>query len=202
MLSPPERPVQPARRSVQIRTAPVVSLTLFHVHELCASMKLSRDRCDDRRAGSPSGMTDDQRLGGLIEAFVNRVSHPRGRVLTLMARALVTVPQVILLNFALTIPDSTPSSLAAKMRTSPPSVSQMADRLVKLKLVARAEDRRAAAARRSASRRKEGASSAWLSAVRSAEYRAGAAHRRARGSAPRTGDACRTFACGAESKGA
>jgi len=62
-------------------------------------------------------MTDDQRFGGLIEAFVNRVSHPRGRVLTLMARASVTVPQVILLNFALTIPDSTPSSLAAKMRT-------------------------------------------------------------------------------------
>jgi len=120
-------------------------------------------------------MTDDQRLGGLIEAFVNRVSHPRGRVLNLMARASVTVPQVILLNFALTIPDSTPSSLAAKMRMSLPSVSQMVDRLVRLELVARAEDptdRR----RKTVSVTGKGRSLlARLSAVRSAEYRAGAA---------------------------
>jgi DNA-binding MarR family transcriptional regulator len=120
-------------------------------------------------------MTDNQRLGGLIEAFVNRVSHPRGRVLNLMARASVTVPQAILLNFALTMPDSTPSSLAAKMRMSRPSVSQMVDRLVRLKLVARAEDptdRR----RKTVSVTAKGRSLlARLSAVRSAEFLAGAA---------------------------
>ena len=120
-------------------------------------------------------MKDDQQLGGLIEAFVNKVSHPRGRVLNLMTRASVTVPQVILLNFALTIPDSTPSSLAAKMRMSRPSVSQMVDRLVRLKLVARVEDptdRR----RKTVSVTARGMSLlARLSAVRSAEFRAGAA---------------------------
>jgi len=120
-------------------------------------------------------MTDDQRLAALIEAFVNRVSHPRGRVLNLMARASVTVPQVILLNFALTIPGGTPSNLAAKMRMSLPSVSQMIDRLVKLKLVARAEnpaDRRRRTVRVTAKGKRL---LARLSAVRSAEYRAGAA---------------------------
>jgi DNA-binding MarR family transcriptional regulator len=119
-------------------------------------------------------MADDQRLGGLIEAFVNRVSHPRGRVLSLMARASVTVPQLILLNFALAIPGSTPSSLAAKMRMSLPSVSQMVDRLVRLKLVARAEDP-ADRRRKTVSVTAKGRSLlARLSAARSAEYRAGA----------------------------
>jgi DNA-binding MarR family transcriptional regulator len=120
------------------------------------------------------GMTGDKRLGGLIEAFVNRVSHPRGRVLNLMARASVTVPQAILLNFALTIPDSTPSSLAARMRMSRPSVSQMVDRLVRLKLVGRAEDP-ADRRRKTVSVTAKGRSLlARLSAVRSAEFLAGA----------------------------
>jgi DNA-binding MarR family transcriptional regulator len=120
-------------------------------------------------------MKRDKRLGGLIEAFVNNVSHPRGRVLNLMARASVTVPQAILLNVALTIPDSTPSSFAARMRMSRPSVSQMVDRLVRLKLAARAEgpgDRR----RKTESVTAKGRSLlARLSAVRSAEFLAGAA---------------------------
>jgi DNA-binding MarR family transcriptional regulator len=120
-------------------------------------------------------MTDDQRLGGLIEAFVNRVSHPRGRVLNLMARASVTVPQVILLNFALSAGGGTPSSLAATMRMSLPSVSQMVDRVVRLGLVARAEDpadRRRRTVHVTAKGRRL---LARLSAVRSAEYRAGVA---------------------------
>lgn len=119
-------------------------------------------------------MRRDQ-LGGLIEAFVNKVSHPRGRVLNLMTRASVTVPQAILLNFALTMPDSTPSSLAARTRMSRPSVSQMVDRLVRLNLVARVEDttdRR----RKTISVTAKGRSLlARLSAVRSAEFLAGAA---------------------------
>ena len=122
-----------------------------------------------------SGMTDGERLGGLIAAFVNRVSHPRGRVLNLMARASVTVPQVILLNFALTALGSTPSSLAAKTRMSLPSVSQMVDRLVRLNLVARAEDPTDRRRKTVSVTPKGRILLARLSALRSSEYRAGAA---------------------------
>ena len=127
----------------------------------------------DRAAGR---MKDDSELGALIEAFVNRVSHPRGRVLAFMAKASVTVPQVILLNFALKNPDSTPSSLAATMKISLPSASQMIERLVKLRLVRRtedAEDRR----RRTIGVTSKGKSLLTrLEAVRSAEYGAAAAN--------------------------
>ena len=98
-------------------------------------------------------------LGALIEAFVNRISHPRG----------------LLLNFALTIPGSTPSSLATIMKISLPSVSQMIERLVKLGLARRTEDsddrRRKTISVTTKGRRLL----ARLEAVRSAEYAAGAA---------------------------
>ncbi len=120
-------------------------------------------------------MKDDSELGALIEAFINRVSHPRGRVLAFMAKASVTVPQVILLDFARKNPDSTPSSLAAIMKISLPSASQMIERLVKLGLAQRAEDaddRR----RRTINVTSKGRSLLTrLEAVRSAEYAAGAA---------------------------
>ncbi len=85
-------------------------------------------------------LTDAEELGALLEAFINRVSHPRGRVLSFMADASVTVPQVILLNLALATPDSTPSHLAAAMKISLSSVSQMIERLVRLGLAERTED--------------------------------------------------------------
>lgn len=85
---------------------------------------------------------DTGNLGELLERFVNRVSHPRGRALTLFAQASVTVDQAILLNYAQSIPDSTPSSLAAKMNVSLPSASQMVERLVKLGHLRRTEDPR------------------------------------------------------------
>ena len=85
-------------------------------------------------------MEDQSQLGRLLEMFVNTVSHRRGRVLKFMSDASVTVPQSILLNFASMNPNSTPSSLAAKMHISLPSVSQMIERLVKLKLLERKED--------------------------------------------------------------
>ena len=120
-------------------------------------------------------MADDRQLGVLVEAFVNQVSHPRGRVLNLMARACVTVPQIILLNFALTIPASSSSSFAAKMRMSPPSVSQMVERLVKLGLVARAEDPSDRRRKTIAVTAKGRTLLARLSAVRAGEYLAGTA---------------------------
>lgn len=79
-------------------------------------------------------------LGELLVAFVNRVSHPRGRALVFLSKAGITVDQAILLNFAQDNPGSTPSSLAAMMNLSLPSVSQMLDRLFKLELVRRTED--------------------------------------------------------------
>lgn len=120
-------------------------------------------------------MKDEDALGALIEAFVNKVSHPRGRALTLVAEASLTVPQAILLNFALNNPNSTPSSLAAAMKISPPSVSQMIERLVKLAFVERIED---PADRRSKTIKVTTKARTFLKrlkAVRSAEYAAGAA---------------------------
>jgi DNA-binding MarR family transcriptional regulator len=120
-------------------------------------------------------MTNERELGALVEAFVNRVSHPRGRVLNFMAKASITVPQAILLSFALEIPESTPSSLAASMKISLPSVSQMIERLVKLGLAHRMEDpddrRRRTINVTSKGRRLL----TRLESVRSGEYSAGAA---------------------------
>ena len=57
-----------------------------------------------------------EKLGAVLEAFVNSVSLLRGCTLNLMAAASVTVPQIVLLNFALTLPNSTPSSRASTMK--------------------------------------------------------------------------------------
>ena len=57
-----------------------------------------------------------------------------------MAEASVTVPQAILMNYAMTAPHCTPSQLAANMNISLSSISQMIERLVKLGYLRRAED--------------------------------------------------------------
>lgn len=88
---------------------------------------------------TPTKRKDDD-LGRLLEAFVNKISHPRGRALAFMSEASVTVAQVILMNTAMTERDSTPSSLAAAMNLSLSSVSQMIERLVKLGFLQRSED--------------------------------------------------------------
>lgn len=85
-------------------------------------------------------MKADDRLGALLEAFVNEVSHPRGRALSFLAKSQVTVDQAILLNHALTEPGSTPTTLAGKMNLTLPSVSQMIERLVSQGLARRIED--------------------------------------------------------------
>ena len=85
-------------------------------------------------------MKNEGNIGLLLEAFVNKVSHPRGRALALLTKASVTVDQAILLNFALLNPGSTASSLATTMNLSLPSISQMIERLAKQGLVRRIED--------------------------------------------------------------
>ena len=85
-------------------------------------------------------MKQSDELGELLVDFVNRVSHPRGRALTFLINAGITVDQVILLNCAQQQPGSTPSALAKMMSLSPSSVSQMLDRLHSLGMVRRTED--------------------------------------------------------------
>ncbi len=85
-----------------------------------------------------SGIAEDEDLARLLEAFVNRVSHPRGRALAFMSEASVTVAQVILMTHA--IDGETPTSLAAAMNLSLSSASQMVERLVKLGFLQRSED--------------------------------------------------------------
>ena len=114
----------------------------------------------------------------MLEAFVNRASHPRGRALSFLHEASVTVPQVVLLNFALTIPDSTPSKLSAIMQMSLPSVSQMIDRLVKLGLVRRGEDLQDRRRKTVAVTPKAHKLLSRLKALRSAEYSAATRRRR------------------------
>jgi DNA-binding MarR family transcriptional regulator len=120
-------------------------------------------------------LNSNDELGALLEAFVNRVSHPRGRTLSLMSEAQVTLPQVILLNFALTIPDSTPSSLAAIMKISLSSVSQMIERLAKLGFMQRIEDAEDRRRKTIEVTPKAVAFLACLKAVRSEEYAVGTA---------------------------
>ena len=114
-------------------------------------------------------------LGALLVAFVNRVSHPRGRAVTFLAKAGITVGQAILLNLAAANPDSTPSSLAAAMRLSLPSASQMLDRLVKLGYLRRREDAADRRRKTISVTRKTHTFLARFRAVRSAEFVAGTA---------------------------
>jgi DNA-binding MarR family transcriptional regulator len=78
-------------------------------------------------------------LGDLLQDFVGRVAHRSGRTLAIMNEASVTLHQVILLNRLLEARQSTVSALAGSLGMSLPSVSQMVDRLHRLKLVTRAE---------------------------------------------------------------
>ena len=83
---------------------------------------------------------DERELGSLLETFVNRVSHTKGRTVDFMSKASVTVGQAILLNAALTNPGSSPSDLASTMHISLSSASQMIERLAKLGFLDRSED--------------------------------------------------------------
>ena len=85
-------------------------------------------------------MNNGDELCDLLASFVNRVSHPRGRALSFLAREGLTVDQAILLNYAKLRPGSTPSALAESMNLSLPSASQMLDRLHRMGMVARSED--------------------------------------------------------------
>lgn len=84
-------------------------------------------------------MRTDDRLGALIDALMIRISRPRGRALAFLTRSAVTSDQAILLSLVLSEPGCTPTTLAAKLSLSMPSVSQMIERLVNAGLVRRVE---------------------------------------------------------------
>lgn len=85
-----------------------------------------------------SDLVRDEDLGLMLEAFFNRISHPRGRALAFMSEASVTVAQAILMSHA--VGGGTPTKLAVAMNLSPSSISQMIERLVKLGFLQRSED--------------------------------------------------------------
>ncbi len=118
---------------------------------------------------------DEDPIGVLLEAFVNRVSHTRGRAMEFMLAASITPAQAILLHTVLITPDCAPSDVAAAMRLSPSSVSQMIDRLSRQGFLHRVEatdDRRRKALALSASGQRFLDD---LRALRIGEYAAGAA---------------------------
>jgi DNA-binding MarR family transcriptional regulator len=85
-------------------------------------------------------MTRPDELAALLEDFVNKVSHPKGRALAFMSEASTTVPQVILMDFALKSSATAHSALAERTGISLSSVSQMLERLVKLGFVRRRQN--------------------------------------------------------------
>jgi DNA-binding MarR family transcriptional regulator len=85
------------------------------------------------------GVADDEPLGELLQEFVNRVSHLQGHTLAVLTEESVTLQQVLLLRRLQQMGESTLSDLAARMRMSPPAVSQMIDRLFALDLLTRVE---------------------------------------------------------------
>jgi DNA-binding MarR family transcriptional regulator len=116
---------------------------------------------------------DEQQLGELLQEFVNRVSHLQGHTLAVLTEESVTLQQVLLLRRLQQMGESSLSDIAARMRMSPPAVSQMIDRLFVLDLLTRVEadeDRR----RKNVGLTKKGV--ALLDRVRrarAAEYEAG-----------------------------
>jgi DNA-binding MarR family transcriptional regulator len=82
---------------------------------------------------------DYDALGGLVQEFVNRVSHTQGKTLAVLTDASVTLPQVLLLRRLASSSKSTPSALSEQMHMSLPAVSQMVERLFQLELVSRCE---------------------------------------------------------------
>jgi DNA-binding MarR family transcriptional regulator len=79
------------------------------------------------------------RAGELLRRLVDRISHRSGAALALMARAEVTLPQLLLLARVERLGTATPSAVAEASGASLPAVSQMIERLVKQGLLARSE---------------------------------------------------------------
>jgi MarR family transcriptional regulator, organic hydroperoxide resistance regulator len=119
------------------------------------------------------GLADDEPLGELLQEFVNRVSHLQGHTLTVLTEESVTLQQVLLLRRLHQMGESTLSDLAARMRMSPPAVSQMIDRLFALDLLTRVEAEEDRRRKKLGVTRKGQALLERVRRARAAEYAAG-----------------------------
>ena len=119
------------------------------------------------------GAADDEPLGELLQEFVNRVSHLQGHTLTVLTEESVTLQQVLLLRRLQQMGESTLSDLAARMRMSPPAVSQMIDRLFALDLLTRVEAEEDRRRKKVSVTRKGQALLERIRRARAAEYAAG-----------------------------
>ncbi len=78
--------------------------------------------------------------GALLRRLVDRISHRSGAALAILATAEVTFPQLILLARVQRLGTASLSALAEVSGASLPAASQMIDRLVRLGMLARADD--------------------------------------------------------------
>jgi DNA-binding MarR family transcriptional regulator len=111
--------------------------------------------------------------GTLLCDLVDRVSHGGGETLRIMANTQVTLQQVLLLTRLRQANASSASDLAAMLNLSLPAVSQAVDRLVRLKLVTRIEDRADRRKKKIATTSKANALLERLTKARASEYSAG-----------------------------
>ena len=119
------------------------------------------------------GLAEDEPLGELLQEFVNRVSHLQGNTLAVLTEESVTLQQVLLLRRLQQMGESTLSDLAARMRMSPPAVSQMIDRLFALDLLTRVEAEEDRRRKKVSVTRKGQALLERVRRARAAEYAAG-----------------------------
>ncbi len=87
-----------------------------------------------------AGESIELRVGDLLRRLVDHVSHRSGAVLTLMADAGITLPQLLLLARVAAQGSALPSRLAARAGASLPATSQMLERLAAQGLLARGQD--------------------------------------------------------------
>lgn len=113
------------------------------------------------------------RAGDALRRLVDLVSHRSGLVLALMNNEAITLPQVLLMSRVERLGSASPSDLAAGSRASAAAMSQMIERLVRQRLLERAEN--SADRRRKAIRLTPRARLVLrkLKAARSADYQLG-----------------------------
>jgi DNA-binding MarR family transcriptional regulator len=83
---------------------------------------------------------DSSRAGDALRRLVDLVSHRSGLVLALMNSEAITLPQVLLMSRVERLGSASPSDLAEGSRASAAAMSQMIERLVRQRLLERAED--------------------------------------------------------------
>ncbi len=82
----------------------------------------------------------ERQVGDLLRGLVDRVSHRSGAALAILAQAELTFPQLVVLARVERLGTASVSALAEVSGASLPATSQMIERLVRLGMLARADD--------------------------------------------------------------